>query len=496
MSWSLDYICSRGKRYARASPVDALTLQTVLAMSVMKQLGSGSCFFLVAFAIAVLSTESIDGADPSYPPDLPGDAKLAMDTSDAFLKATTKLQAGVEIAQSAPTVDFMYFPGQTYPGNPWSNWGDCLVANGKFYASIGDHYALPSKDSRHTGTALVFEYDPKTKALRTLVNLKELLDLPTGQYTPGKIHSRLDMGSDGWLYFSTHRGSKSATQDDTYHYQGDYIIRTHPGTGKSEVVARGPVAKNCIPTSVLDPKRLIFYGGTIGGESYTAPERFFAYDLKNKKVLYDGPNGPSRCIIFAKSTGRVYYVPTRANGLTGQLMRYDPGSGGPPVQLNSTLGLRAATEETPQGLVYTVSSGQGGRATLYAFDTKTEKTEELGDPGVGTETYIASIDAEPTGRYLYYIPGAHGGSQHDGSAVVQFDVKTEKKKVIAFLHPYYQQKYGYTPLGTYASAVSEAGDKLYIAWNGNRGGPDSRGRVGFDTCALTVIHIPASERQP
>ncbi|MCH7726672.1 MAG: hypothetical protein IH991_09365 [Planctomycetes bacterium] len=465
-------------------------------MRIIKLLASGSCLLLVAAAISVVPAARVDGAEPSYPPKLPGGKKLATDTSDAFLKAPSRLRNGVEIAKKAPTVDFMYFPGQTYPGNPWSNWGECLAAGGKCYASIGDHHALPSKDPRYSGNAFVFEYDPKTKALRKLVDLKKLLDLPDGHYTPGKIHGRLDLGEDGWLYFSTHRGSKSATQDDTYHYQGDYIIRTHPGTGKSEVVACGPIPRHCIPTSILDPKRLIFYGGTIGGESYTAPEHFLAYDLKAQKVLYSGPNGPPRYIIFAKSTGRIYYVPTRANQMIGRMMRYDPDKDGPPVQINSTLGLRAATQETPQGYVYTVSSGQGGRATLYAFNTKTEEVEKLGDPSVGTQSYITTIDADPTGRYLYYIPGAHGGSQHDGAAVVQFDVKTRKKKVIAFLHPFYQQEYGYTPLGTFGSAVSEAGDKLYITWNGNRGGADSRGRVSFNTCALTVIHIPESERRP
>ena len=67
-------------------------------------------------------------------------------------------------------------------------------------------------------------------------------------------------------------------------------------------------------------------------------------------------------------------------------------------------------------------------------------------------------------------------------------------KVLAFLHPFYQEKYGYVPLGTFGSAIDPGGDKLYVTWNGNRGGPDRRGRLRFDTCALTVIHIPESER--
>jgi hypothetical protein len=109
---------------------------------------------------------------------------------------------------------------------------------------------------------------------------------------------------------------------------------------------------------------------------------------------------------------------------------------------------------------------------------------------VGENSYIASLDADPTGRYLYYVPGAHGGSDRDGSAVVQFDAKTCAKKVIAFLHPFYRVKYGCTPVGTYSTAVAPEGDKLYVTWNVNRCGRS------WDCCALTVIHIPESERQP
>jgi hypothetical protein len=99
------------------------------------------------------------------------------------------------------------------------------------------------------------------------------------------------------------------------------------------------------------------------------------------------------------------------------------------------------------------------------------------------------------GRYLYYVPGAHGGSEKDGAAVVQFDTQTKKKKVIAFLHPFLKKRYGYTPLGTFSTAVGPAGDRLYITWNGNIGG-SRRGRLTWDACALTVIHIHEEERPP
>jgi hypothetical protein len=318
--------------------------------------------------------------------------------------------------------------------------------------------------------------------------VRKVLNLPEGHYTPGKIHGRLDLGDDGWLYFSTHRGSPKVTNDQ-YHYKGDWILRCHPETGKTEVVVQGPVPKHCIPNSVLDPKRLIFYGGTAagtGGEEEGI--QFFAYDVRNRKLLYSGPDGPSRYMIFAPSTGKVYYTQGKDDGA---LMRYDPDKGGPPVKIPGTIGVRAATQETPQGVVYTVSQGRkGADPILYAFYTKTERIEELGPAAVGTHGYIASLDADPSGRYLYYTPGAHGGSDADGTPIVQFDVKTRQRKVIAFLHPFYKDKYGCTPVGTYSMAVDPKGDKVYVTWNTNRAGR------AWDTVTLSVIHVPESERVP
>jgi DNA-binding beta-propeller fold protein YncE len=143
-------------------------------------------------------------------------------------------------------------------------------------------------------------------------------------------------------------------------------------------------------------------------------------------------------------------------------------------------------------MVYTCSKGSAKTAptTLFSFNTKTEEAKEIGPAAVGTQQYTTSIDVDPTGRYLYYVPGAHGHSENDGSAVVQYDVKTKTRKVIAFLSPYFQDKIGAIPTGTFSTAIDPAGDKLYITWN------VKRGTAAWDCCALTVIHIPESERRP
>ena len=143
-----------------------------------------------------------------FPPALPDGKQIVSIATPEFLKAPETLQPDVTVAKTAPTVDFMYYPGQDYLGNPWSNWGDSLAVNGKYYSAIGDHLAANGKDLSHgTGTAYLTEYDPEKKSLRIVCDVAKVLKLPAGHYTPGKIHSRIDLGSDGCLYFSTHRGS-------------------------------------------------------------------------------------------------------------------------------------------------------------------------------------------------------------------------------------------------------------------------------------------------
>jgi hypothetical protein len=416
----------------------------------------------------------------SFPPELPDSKTSVTDTPDEFLKAPDNLRQGVTIAKSPPTVDFAYFPGQDYEGKPWSNWGDSTAVTGKYYTAIGDHLAP-------AGNALVFEYDAAGKSFRKLLDLKSLLNRPEGHYSPAKFHSRVDLGSDGWLYCSTHRGSPRVTNDQ-YHYTGDWIVRCHPKTGAAEIVVQAPVPKHCIPNGTLDPDRLIFYGGTAPGEGEDGEGvQFFAYDCKSRKLLYSGPDGPARYMILARSTGRVYFTPGKGDS---PLMRFDPATGKAPQKIEGEIGIRAATRETPQGIVYTVSQGQGAgaEASIYAFDARTEKIEKLGPAAVASNQYVAAVSADPTGRYLYYVPGAHGGSERDNSAVVQFDTKTRTRKVIAFLHPFYQQKYGLIPKGTYAVCCDPEGDKLYITWN------VSRGSRAWDCCGVTALHIPASER--
>ena len=414
----------------------------------------------------------------SLPRPLPGGQPVVSDTSELFLKGPAHIRRDVEISAVVPTVDFMYYPGQTYRAE-WSAWGEATVVNGKYYSSIGDH-----------GVGLVntfvHEYDPATKTLRQVVDVSAVLNQPRGHYTPGKIHGRIDLAKDGWLYFGTFFGSLSAGSDQ-FHYEGDWILRYNPQTDQTEIVEHAPVGRRSIYGSVVDPDRMIFYGIGWPGQNHPSGNRdflFFAYDLQTRNVVHSAPmhhQGLDNDLIFSNSTGRVYY--RHKNGMN--LRRYDPETG-EDIKLRVSVGnLVAATEETAGGFVYTADAN----GNLYAFDTNTEQVDNLGSAVVGHEGYITNLDVDPTGRYLYYMPGADGFSPNDGTPVVQFDLQTRKKTILAFLNPFYQDTYGFTVVGSYGGAIDPSGDELYITWHGNDNGMN----VWYESTAMTVVHIPIPE---
>jgi len=434
-------------------------------------------------------------ASLEWPPKLAGGKEVVADMSAAFLikPENVKLEEGIEIARTPPTIDFLYFPGQTHPGKLWSVWGEGSAVGSKYYTSIGDH-------NSPRGESQVYEYDSRTKKLRLIMNVKKFLEqpgmLPPGMnYIPGKIHSRTEMGSDGRLYFSTHRGSTSDNTTDARGYKGDNIYRVNPKTGKMEIAALYPMPKHTIPASVLDPERMIYYGGTApGNDAVDKGVWFIAYDVKNHKLLKKEEGGFDRYAIFSRSSGCIYWrgLPKAKEGGTdagAYGRKYDPRTNlitsCPQVPV-----VRACTEETKDGIVYGFTQGD---RNMWAFDVRNETFKTVGPGMVASESYVTSMDLDPvTERYIYYVPGAHGGGIKDGTPVVQYDVETNTRKIIAFLGKFYAEKYGYSPDGTFSVAVSPDGSILFITWNGSRL-PNAK---DWDTVAMTAIHIPESERLP
>lgn len=409
-----------------------------------------------------------------YPPTLPDGKTVVTEETPAFLKPGANLREGVTIAKTPPVVDFLYYPDQNYPGNPWSHRSDGFVKGDKYYSSSNDHLAP-------RGTAHLWEYDASTKKFRHLCDTSKFLEsvkaFPESMnYRPGEMQSRIDMDADGWLYYATDRGSTTVTTDANG-YKGEWILRTNPATLETQIVATHPVEKHTIPCTVLDPKRMILYGGTAIGSKMSPKQtiQFFALDVKTGKVIKTADDGPYRVLIFSPTTGCVYW----------EGKKYDPATN--EVTKSNAPRVRSASRESKDGWVYGTSDT---KAELWAFNPKTDELKQLGNIGVASQEYISTIELDPTERYLYYVPGAHGGAYKDNTPIVQLDLKTMKKKVIAFLHDHFWEKYGFALDGSFGNALSPDGSTFFISWDGWRVGQPR----GWETCGLTVFHIPASER--
>ena len=259
---------------------------------------------------------------------------------------------------------------------------------------IGDHLA------RRRRQRLRLRVRPgRRRQFRQLVDLRKLLNLPEGHYTPGKIHGRLDMGDDGWLYFSTHRGS-TTRHHRRVPLQGRLDPpRAIPETGKTEVVVQGPVPKHCIPNSVLDPKRLIFYGGTAAGtdgDERGHPVLRLRREEPEAALLRPGRPGALHDL---RQVDRPRLLRRRARAATAaDALR--PGQGRTARRRSpATIGMRAATQETPQGIVYTVSHGPGRREARRSTPStpRPRRSRSSARPRSARPGYIASIDADPTG---------------------------------------------------------------------------------------------------
>ena len=408
-----------------------------------------------------------------YPPKLPDGKSVVTESAPSFLKPGPNLRDGVTIAKVAPVVDFAFYPEQNYPGNPWSHRSDGIVVGDIYYSSSNDHL-------HPRGTAHLWEYHAPNKKFRLLCDTSKFLEslkaFPADMnYRPGEMQSRIDLGSDGWLYYATDRGSPTATHDGNG-YRGEWVLRTNPKTLETQIVATHPVAKHTIPCSVLYPERMIFYGGTaVGKDAANQKIQFFALDVKSRKLLIVADDGPYRTLLFSPSTGKVFW----------EGKSYDPRTN--KITPANVPNVRSASRETAQGVIYGTS---GTKADLWAYHVKTDELKQLGNCGVAKQEYIASLEVDPTGRYLYYVPGAHGGAAGDGTPIVQYDLTTGKRKVLAFLHQHFWDKYGYALDGSFGNALDEKGERFFISWDGWRRGQPR----GWESAALTVVHIPVAER--
>lgn len=409
--------------------------------------------------------------------------------AEEVLRPPGGVQGDFDIAKAPPILDFGILPGQWPGAELWSNWGDAAFASdGRFYCSIGDH-------SGPLGHAYVYRVDPNAGTMEMVVDFAKALGVTSpDRYAPGKIHGPLLELGDGWLYFAGYRGRYADTGKESG-YTGDAMLRYHLGSGKVEDLG-APVAGCSHPIYRFHRATRRLYGLSQPSKVIDGtPPGLYVYDMAARKLIFNGGPAPNmaRALMLAED-GRAYYS---TGDKDGTLVRYDPKANAAQptgIRVPGDGILRAASRQDDAGAICGISRD----GVVFAFDAKAEKVRTIGAVFVAGPRYTATCVLDPAGKYLYYAPGSHGGSSAAGTPVIQLNVRTARRKVLAFLNGYIRAKAGYNLGGTFGTALSADGGTFLLCWNGSdlkkKVSRTGGSNLDFGLCAVTVIRIPASER--
>lgn len=440
-------------------------------------------------------------AEVVWPPEVPGHKNGTVTlASQEFLSIPDEVKAtqsdeGVAkfvMAKEPPTVD-LAFHDELGPNAAtrrlWSSWGDiCLAKEGKVYVGIGDH----GQDAQGDARCFLYCWDPKAKSLSQIVDMNEVVPKREGQPAWSKVHAKIDEGPGGKIVFSCtlNDGNRAKTPQYKWNAQlpGGQLYQYDPQTGETSVFASLP-PKRCSATSLYDAKRGTWWCNLEAGEG----NALFGLNLKTSETIYlgkDGEVGFNRSFALGEK-GEIYF-----NGEAGKLMTLDPAS-----QMISDTGnvfpdspgMRASSRVSRKGEIFGTTHKTN---QLFRYNTRTEELDLLG-PTWGLGQYTTVTELSPDERFLYYLPGSHGQAFKYGTPVVQYEIATGTRKVLAFLAPVFEKQLHYVPGGTYGVKLSADGGTLYVNFNGHAADairPPHMKPNGFGLCSFAAIHIPASER--
>lgn len=419
------------------------------------------------------------------------EASFVTDRDPAFLKPPAQTPAGdFDSARNSPTVKLRILPdlipeyfgeGEQYMAC-WANWAYVTRAEGdRFFCAASDHLGRGA-------TLNVYEFAAREGTLNRILEVGRLLGWTDDSYTDGKIHGHMGVMPDGLLWGVTHEGVHPTPAWHAAGFRGSWLFSYDLKTREARNWGV-PFAGHSLPCSTLDEKRGRYVVATSSGAILT-------WDCNEKRVRYAGfpPNGWTwwaRSLFCDRATGLFWGMDNSAEPY--RFMSYDPELNhfmryDTPVPAHPATGkaamLRGHTPDPAMdGFVYWAT----GNGTLFRFKpngTNAPLAEAVGTTwDQGRDTLQIAMD--PTGRYLYYFPKGD-------APIVQFDVKTGRKKALCWLQDFYFEKYGYWMGEVYGLEISSDGSFLVVCVNGEF--TTRRGGASFGHPALVVIDIPKSER--
>lgn len=429
-------------------------------------------------------------------------------SSEEMLRKPGFLQElpGVTIARQAPSVDFVVIPvepryfsrpdAEGLPDGLWTSWGQgtYLPEKKKLYAAIGNHIYFRAQ-------AHLVEFDSRTSEVRTLPEINASIGRKRTDFGDGKIHGYVDEYNGPQLYFMTYWCEYPEPSPDHFSkgYDGGHLLSYNVETGKLRDLGT-PLPRTSWPYHRMDRTRgRLFAVGALG--------EFLCYDINSRSTIWSGYPPPGitwheRSMLVDEVTGCAYSTNFSKSDPEAHMVRYDPRTNRftqmkSSVPENAENGLidqmRANTQRRLSDGSYLCVT-RGGE--LFKFFPDEDRIEDLGlcFPAKATQLYTAAMTLSPDGHFVYYIPGSHGSAHHLGTALMQYDVRTGGRKVIAFLHPFLYRELGYVAAGTFSLNMDETGGRLFVVMNGAFADLKSETGDVFGDPSILVVHVPESER--
>ncbi len=418
---------------------------------------------------------------------------FVIDRSPSFLDEPEGDHARGEydVAGTPPTVKFRIVPdmvpeyfkeAEDAYMIAWANWARVSRSHdNRFFFSVSDHLGFGCHIN-------IYEYNPGRDTIFKITSVGEIVGWTDDSYTDGKIHGHMGIMPDGTLWAATHYGVHPDSSWWANGYRGSWLVSYNINTHESKNWGV-PLVGNMLPCFNVDTRR----GRLVGtGANHTV----LCWDCNNKKVTYAGypPNGWEwwrRAMLCDIETGKFWTSDNSDD--THRLMSFDPEfnrferyevSMPPnPHMDGSVRQMRGYTDERAvDGWFY----GCTYNGAFFKMKTDGVNGPEIVPLGVNWKDGqdVLQMPVSPGGRYVYYQPRTYT------SPLVQYDVRTGRKKVIAWLQEHYFEKYGYYFTSIYGMEISKNGDFIVMCVNGTFEG---EGRT-YGHPSIMVVEIPESER--
>lgn len=436
----------------------------------------------------------------AWPPKLKGETQGTVTLrSEDFLVVPEKVAAAVkdgsavafDVAKTPPTVELAFHRDlgpHAVSRRLWSSWGDiCVAGDGSVYCGIGDHGNDVGGDAR----CFIYRWLPDKRELVQVVDMSQVVPPMDGQPAWSKVHAKIDESADGRILFSCTLNDGNRAKLPTHHWNdslpGGQLYAFDPKTGNTSVVTSLP-PRRCTATSLIDRERNTWWCNLEAGEG----NALWGFDLATSKPVFQSPDGTivfNRAFALARD-GSIYFNAEQGMG------KYDAASGkivAVKASFKGSPGMRSATSESAAGVIYGTTHQTN---QLFAFQPANGELKLLGPTWLAGE-YTTVTVLSPGERFLYYLPGAHGRAWQSGTPVIQYEIASGRRKVLAFLAAALENELGYVPGGTYGAKLSADGGTLYVNFNGHAADsirPSNMKPNGFGLTAFAAIHIPPAER--